>query len=374
MRILIIDDSADKLRRLLTVLQSSGVDRASIDVSRSSADALAKLRGTSYDIAILDLLLPARDEDEARLETSLDLLREINEHDELRKPAHLIGFTAYPDAEAAAQPYFSKTLWTVVRFDPTSDAWEEQFRRVVEYVESASVQPRTRVYEVDLCILTALQVPELAAVHNIPWRWEPPEPMDDSTFVRRGRFSSNGHEFQAISACAPRMGNVAAALLTAKVIERYKPRFVVMAGICAGIKLKVNLGDVVLFSPCWEWASGKVVPDEDEGSYLEPAPHQIPVAEFVLARAEQFRADGNYWLTLRDGFPSQVDGLPKLVIAPAASGPSIVAYGDYAESLKLQHRKLTAIDMEAYGLTSAAQFGFCPKTDGICNERHMRLR
>jgi nucleoside phosphorylase len=134
-----------------------------------------------------------------------------------------------------------------------------------------------------------------------------------------------------------------------------------MAGICGGIKNKVNIGDAVLFSPCWEWASGKVVPDDETGTYLEPAPHQISVAGFVSARAEQLREDSALWLELRNGFPVRSDTLPKLVVAPGASGPSVVAHADYAESLKLQHRKLTAIDMEAYGVMAAALSASVPK-------------
>lgn len=361
MKILIIDDDADKLRKLIAVLTGVGVSRSDIDVSRSAVDAMVKLRGGTYDIAILDLLLPARDEDDARLETSLDLLRDIDERSDVRKPSHLIGFTAYSEAEAQARPHFARSLWTIVKFDQTSSAWEEQFRRVLNYVQKSVESRPSRAYGVDVCVVTALQDPELRAIHEIPWSWEPAEPMDDSTFVKRGSFTSEGHEYRVLAACAPRMGNVAAALLSARIIERYSPRFLAMAGICGGIKNKVNLGDVVLFSPCWEWASGKVVPDDEAGSYLEPAPHQISVAEYISARAELLRADSAFWLELRNRFPVRSDTLPKLVVAPAASGPSVVAHTDYTESLKLQHRKLTAIDMEAYGVMASALSASVPK-------------
>lgn len=361
MKFLIVDDNSEKLRRLISVLELAGVERASIDTSRSAWDALNRLRGTSYDVVVLDLLLPARDEDEAQLKTSLELLRQIADRDDIRKPRHLVGFTAYADAEMQARPHFQQLLWTIVQFDPTSTAWEEQFRRVVAYLRKSVETPRRRVYEVDLCLVTALQEPELAAIYDLPWHWEPAEPMDDATFVRLGRFRSGNSEYSVVAACAARMGNVAAALLSAKLIDRFSPRFLVMAGICAGIKMKVNLGDPVSFSPCWEWASGKVVPDEGAGSYLEPAPHQIAVPEFILSRMEQLKGDSKTWLDIRDRYPHKHDSLPKLIVAPAASGPSILAHTNYTESIRLQHRKLSAIDMEAYGVMAAAASASAPK-------------
>lgn len=360
MKVLIVDDSAEKLKKLIDVLVSAGMDRNSIDVARSAFEGRRRLTGDRYELVILDLLLPARDEDVPSLNSALQLLRDIGDSDDIVKPARLIGFTAYSGVAFDAQSDFDEALWTIVVYDESSSNWEDQFRRVVAYLRSRSSIHHPQDYETDVCIVTALHRPEFEAVLAIPWQWEAPEPMDDSTFVRRGRCPSGGETYSVVAACAPRMGNVAAALLTARLIAAYRPRFVAMAGICAGIRGKLNLCDVVMFSPSWEWASGKIVPAA-EGSYLEPAPHQIPIAEFVRARGEHLRDDDAVWRSIKDGFPIRTDVVPKLVIAPGASGPSVVADRDYAAGLLQQHRKLTAIDMECYGVMAAAAAASRPR-------------
>ena len=360
-KILIVDDDADKLRKLIGVLIGCGVDRSEIDTSRSASDARKKFRTTRYDIGILDLLLPYNDEDEPKIEASLELLRDVSEYDEYYKPERLIGFTAFSEAATLAKPVFVQALWTVVIYDETANDWEEQFRRVVAYMKVKSTKTIKQTYDMDLAVITALSSPELSAVHRLPWDWEPSEPMDDTTFFRRGKFKSGQNQYRVVSTSAPRMGSVAAALLTARVIAHFRPRFVVMAGICAGVKEKANLGDAVLFSPCWEWASGKLIPDGNNGASLEPAPHQIPIDEFIRSRAEELRKDRAFWLDVQTHYPDEFDILPKLLIAPGASGPSVIAHGESTESLKSQHRKLTAIDMEAYGVCAAAEAAPYPR-------------
>jgi nucleoside phosphorylase/CheY-like chemotaxis protein len=352
--ILIIDDDADKLKRLIGCFTALGLARDSIHTARSSRGAVQMLSSSQYDLVILDLLLPLRDEEEAKLEVSLSLLEDIAERDNIIKPRRLIGFTAYEEAELSASRVFTENLWTIVKYEPSSNEWMEQFSRVYRYIDKAGRQKDRPQYETDICVLTALADPELTAVHLLPWNWEAAEPMDDSTFIRRGRLQCGGRELSVVSACAPRMGNVASALLTSQLIRQFRPRIVVMAGICAGIRKKVSLGDVVLFTPCWEWASGKLVPGENDGTYLEPAPHQLPVPDFVLTRAMQLRQESDFWLRVRDGYADHPDALPKLVIGPGASGPAVVASEEYTATLTAQHRLLTAIDMEAYGVCAAA--------------------
>ena len=361
MKVLIIDDDQVKVRKLVVLLTSCGVSREQIEIARSASDARTKLRSTVYEMVILDLLLPHREEDDAQLATSLELLRDLEERDEYKKPKYLVGFTAYPDAAIDASPDFASALWTVVVYDETTNGWEERIRRLTKYLKQAHDTCARRTFEIDLCLISALRDPELNAIHSLPWAWETPEPMDDNTFVTFGSFADSQRTYRVVSACATRMGNVASALLAARLVERYRPRFLVMIGICAGVRHKVNLGDVVLFSPSWEWASGKVVPDKDFGSHLEPAPHQIPVSEFILGRAEELRTDRTLWTGLKNSFPHESEILPKLVIAPGASGPSVLADANYSESLRAQHRKLTAIDMEVYGVVAAAMSASSPR-------------
>ncbi|MBN1482956.1 response regulator [candidate division KSB1 bacterium] len=57
-KILLVDDDPDFIEINKTILETSGYD---IDTAGSSAEALAKVRSTHYDLAILDLIMEELD-------------------------------------------------------------------------------------------------------------------------------------------------------------------------------------------------------------------------------------------------------------------------------------------------------------------------
>lgn len=356
MRILIVDDSSPKIGKVINhVVGKCEINREDIHVAQSAQTARAILRKETFDLMILDLALPLRPENDPSLSTSMELLKELVERDIYRKPKQIVGLTAYEDLKEVADPHFKERLWTIILYDETSDDWLVSIEQCIRYICDAFNQAQLPSYQCDLCIITALQSPEMDAIHKLPWNWEPVSPLDDVTFIRKGGFSSGGSNFSTISAVAPRMGMVAAALLTAKIIEKCKPRFIVMTGICAGVTGKVNMGDVVLFDPSWDFQSGKRTIDKGSAQFAI-APHQIPVAAFVVSRMERLKLDHGLWANIRSAWPSPPTSALKLVIGPGASGSAVLADGEVIHDIKVQHRNLLAVEMEAYGLY-AASFG-----------------
>jgi hypothetical protein len=47
-----------------------------------------------------------------------------------------------------------------------------------------------------------------------------------------------------------------------------------MCGICAGVKGKVNIGDIVFADPVWDYQSGKFI-KEDGVAKFSISPHQL---------------------------------------------------------------------------------------------------
>jgi nucleoside phosphorylase/CheY-like chemotaxis protein len=360
MKILVVDDSIQKVKKLLEVLLDSGVSRDAIFVVQTAMQARDRVRAETFDLVILDLLLPLREENEPSIQTSLSLLNDISERDDYLKPRRIVGFTAFDEMAMTANPLFNEMLWVVVVYSENSEAWKDSFRSTARYLLEQASHSEPLKYLTDVCIVAALPSPELEAIHRLPWEWQVPTPMDDSTFVRKGRFASGGRDHEVISASATRMGSVSAALLCAKLITEFRPRFLVMSGICAGVRGKTGIGDVILFEPAWEWPSGKLVSD-DSGSYLEPAPHQIGVTEFLTARVEELGRDHVFLASTRAQWPKPPTNALRVIVAPGASGSAVVADSATVESIQEQHRKLTALDMEAYGVYAAARATCSPK-------------
>jgi nucleoside phosphorylase len=55
----------------------------------------------------------------------------------------------------------------------------------------------------------------------------------------------------------------AASVLSMKMINRFRPRYIVMVGIVAGIKGKGNYGDILVIDHSWDYGSGKIIYDEE---------------------------------------------------------------------------------------------------------------
>lgn len=359
MKILIVDDNVNKAGKLIKVFTEAHIARDDIELAVSAMAARSALKRLHFDLMVLDLLIPLREEDDPSTETAMNLIEEICERDAFKKPRHIVGFTAFPEAERAAISEFRRRLWTIVAYDETSINWQEEFTNLARYLIQAEELSRSHAYQVDLVVIAALQL-ELDAVLQLEWEWGEPEPLDDSTFVRHGRFFSNGIIYSVVAAACPRMGSVSAGLLSAKMIDRFRPRFIAMPGICAGVRGKAKISDVVIFDPVWEWPSGKIADDAKGNSYLQPSPDQIPLSEFLSARAKQMRPDAAAWNTL---VPASVglEEFPTIRVCPGASGSAVVADSHTVDSIQDQHRRVMAVEMEVYGVYAAARSSSRPR-------------
>lgn len=359
MKILIVDDSKQKVDRLVDRLRQAGVSIAEILVAYSSIDARKCLLETTFDLMVLDIVLPRRAGEPGDVRNSLDLLDEIAEGDTYHRPSHILGLTAYPEAEFEAAPHFAGHLWSVIRYDETSNDWSDPIVNTVLYLKQQQENESIR-YQTDLCVVTALREPEMEAVHRLNWKWNSAEPLDDTTFIRRGNFQTQSGEYAVATASAPRMGMVATALLCSKLIANLRPRFMVMTGVCAGVAGKTNIGDVIFADPAWDWQSGKRVRDKENVQFAI-SPHQLPVAQFVRARIEQLSADSALWNDIRMGWHVPSTNQPRLLPGPLASGSAVLGDGQVIAEIKDKHRNLLGVEMEAYGMYSAASMASYPR-------------
>jgi nucleoside phosphorylase/CheY-like chemotaxis protein len=361
MKILIVDDNNAKVEKILAaVVELSGLSREDFDVAFTVLDAKRLLQSTVYDLMILDFVVPFRAGDRPGAESAVALLVELRDRETLRKPRHIIGLTAFDEGVDALQPIFSQQTWTIARYAENASEWAEQLRSAIQWIIKASRGSGRRSYETDVCIVTALQTPEYEAVLRNGWDWGAAEPIDDTTFVRRGRFKSGSQTLQAVSAHSPKMGMVPTALIASKLIQLAAPRLIVMAGICAGIRNRANFGDPIVADPCWDWQSGKHVA-KDGAKNFEIRPEQVPLSQELRARWEQLRGDREWWSKLRADWPSPPDTELKVRLGPSVSGSSVLADAGVVDQIKAQHGSLVGLEMESYGLLLAALTASSPR-------------
>jgi nucleoside phosphorylase len=261
----------------------------------------------------------------------------------------------------------------VIEYKPDNDEWINRISNCVRYILEESQQRvhERRLYGVDLVVICALAKPELEELLKLPWNWSSPRPISDLIFVYDGYFVSDGRRITVCATAATRVGMVSTAIVSAAVIELLRPKVLAMCGICAGVRGRTQIGDVLLADPSWDFQSGKRVRKNDIARFAI-APHQLHPPELVRSHVDQIRMDEDSLERIAGSFGEPAPNQLRVLIGPIATGSPVVADGQIVEEIKAQHRELIGIEMEIYGLYAAAHSASAPRPvafalKGVCD-------
>ncbi|MDQ8027604.1 MAG: hypothetical protein REJ23_02680, partial [Brevundimonas sp.] len=161
MNILMVDDSPQRLKPLIERLEALGLPREDIVLAQCAMDARARLQATQFDLLLLDICLPRRAEDTPADASSLELLEDVLEGDDLTPPRHILCLTAHDSSAASVSEKFRQHTWAIVRYAADNDEWIGQIVNSVAWLIKSGSVAEPRQYGIDLAIVTALRDPEL---------------------------------------------------------------------------------------------------------------------------------------------------------------------------------------------------------------------
>lgn len=366
LKILILDDSVSKIKKIENVLKKySEIEMRSLQICLNMRDAKIELRKNKYDLFILDIQVPNRLGETPQINGGVDLLKEIHTRDVYNKPNCIIGLTEYADLRDEFNNEFTDRLWNLIYYEASSLDWADRLRSKIEYLlEMKKANQTSIIYENDLCIITALNEPEFTELLSIG-DWEKENIDLDATHYVRTQFSTDNKKLNVIAAHAPQMGMAATAVLTTKMINHFKPKYMAMIGITAGEPKNIELGDLVVADPCWDWGSGKQRRTTN-GQQFDPDPLQERLNPALKALFEDVKRDTSILITSWDEcLKKKPKNVPKLHIGPCASGASVLADGKIRDEISAKNRKLIGIDMEAFGLMHAVTHSIVPSPKGF---------
>lgn len=369
MKILIADNEPRRYERLISALDEAGIARSDIHMVQCTADAQDLMEQTNYDLLLLDILIPLRAELEDDVSNALDLLMEIQNGDTLNRPRYILGITADFEMTRDVRALFAEYTWTVLEYSASNDEWVRRAVNCATFVQKDAAG--TEGAGVDVAVLCALAKPELSEVLRLPWNWSSPRPIDDSIFVRDGFFESRGKKYTVCATSAPRMGMVSTALTAASMISLLKPRLILMTGICAGVRGRVRMGDVLFADPAWDFQSGKRARD-GKNTQFSIRPHHIPAPHKIRRHMEQIRDDREALQAVTGSYDGDIPGTLDVFLGPVASGSAVLADGEVVKEIRTQHQELIGIEMEIYGLYAAAYAASSPQPaffalKGVCD-------
>lgn len=357
MKILIVEDDARKYGKIKECAIACGVSEGDIFHKVTASEAVTFLKGERVDLLLLDVNIPRRNGEGSERGAGLGILRELHRDETLNRPGYVVGVTAYEDAIEEFGPEFEEHLWALVHFKDGNDFWAAQLTQKIRYIRAVLESRRFsdgKTFGTDLAIITAVEDVEFAAVRRLDAGWQALRLKNDEARYIVGTLRLGGRDASVIAVNAPRMGMAASAILATKVVQQFRPRLLAMVGICAGRIEKVNVGDIIVADPTWDWGSGKIK-SENDLPVFEPRPHQLDLMPDIAEICRGLSKDRDLLNSIR----AKATGNPppyelNAHVGPMVSGAAVVAHKPTFDKLLTQHGEILGLDMEAYAVAAAA--------------------
>jgi len=214
-------------------------------------------------------------------------------------------------------------------------------------------------YGTDVALLSVTTTEFRAVTHFHEWKAR--TLTGDDQIYDVAEFERDGKQRSLVHAKISEMGMTAAAATAMKVIFTFRPRYLIMVGIAAGV-VKSELedqryGDVIVPDVVWNYSAGKFVSPEmaeiryeNMGFLPRSTAEQIPEGILPYLR-KAAKSDEN---------PCHV------YIGPMACGSTVVANRELLDKqIYTQYQHTAGLDMESYAVVYAANHSNDPRPTPI---------
>jgi nucleoside phosphorylase len=343
--ILIVEDDYQKIQQLKSIINKKNIE---FDCVYSSQEAKLKLVAKKYDILLLDIQIPNSLGEDINVKGGVELLNWIDIYPHCSKPKRIIGLTSHDSTRSEYEKFFISKGHHLLKTTIDDESWLETIKSSCDYLETKNEEN----LEFDICIITAMSHNELQAILDLPITWKGLSLKEDPSTYYTGQINTDFGEKSIVISHSPRMGLSAASALTSKMCIKFSPKFVIMAGIAAGIKNKVNFGDILVGDPCWDWGNGKLTEEKGE-SLFQAAPHQENLSIDIRTKIQKIRDNKLYVNEIRDNWKGNHQTELSVKLGPIASGSVVLEDPKTTTNIIRQHRETIGIEMEAYGVMTA---------------------
>lgn len=360
-KILIIDDSVEKLRSVLDFLEKEcNVSETDIDCADTVNSGREYLTSNRYDLLLLDLVLPFSEDDTPSAESGTKFLDEIYYNPNINIPLHIIGLTEYDQAFKDSAQDFDDKLWGLVNFSLQNNDWKDKLKSKVFHLQSTKKEYKDFIEvenKFDVAIITALNK-EFEQLKQICTWVSFPVADDPLVYYKFTLNTKNSNNIKIIACCINDMGMQAASAVASKVISLFSPSMLFMTGICAGLKSAgVHLGGVIVAKQVWDYESGKIIDNADGSFNFKPDMKCLPTDQGIVTRLTEFSNNKTVLSNIYNEFKGKKPNTQlEIKFDSVGSGPYLLTSKNYLTKLLENDRKLIGIDMEGYGVYKAGQF------------------
>jgi len=361
-KILVIDDNNEKKNDIIKVINAICIGREDVKIITVSfaIDVKLILEKTTIDIMVLDICLPFRPGDDLKMDCGIKLLNEINGSDKYTYPRYVIALSEH---EKLTKKFSlaAGIIHTSIFYNPLSNEWSIRLSECIKTAVSIMTNNIIkRSFDYDIAVICALPEEIDLVKQSLSDVTEFNLPDDDYIFFK-GYFMKEDKKIRVVMTQATHMGMVPAAALTTRLIYNFVPRYIVMTGIAAGIKGKVNMGDAVVAEYVWDYGAGKDTV-EGENAVHKNTIEQIPLDTKVSNMVRRLLLDTSSLAEIKKQFiGAKPEYELKLHMGAVASGAAVIANSEKVKGIQEQVRNVIAIEMEVFGVYYAARWAISPQ-------------
>jgi nucleoside phosphorylase/CheY-like chemotaxis protein len=378
-QILLVEDNPHKQENIKNaILDNSNIKSTDLQIAASVKEAKILLYNNYFDLMILDLVLPIETGLDADAKNGAQFLEDIHTSPMLKPPIHIVGLSGFSDKVTEYHEQFSKKLWNLIDYQAESTGWHDQLKTIIYHLVKTRqrfIQSTVKKHAYDVAIITALPTPEFEAILRLnKGVWEDVIIEDDFIKYYKTTFKEGDKTRTIIAATADQMGMTASSHLATKIILYFKPQYLIMGGIAAGIKDRgLGFGDILVAEQSWDYGSGKIVekPKNSESEisdiYFLPDTRDIQLSAELKAKIADFKLTKATVLDkIQNEWPSDTPTTKlQLHIGPIGSGSYVISSESTLAEIKEHQRKLLGVEMETFGVYYAAEHSPEPKTKAI---------
>lgn len=363
MKILIVDDEYSKAEEISKVLTQTGVADYFVKHETSANGARRTLQSENFDLLIIDLHLPALWGEKPYDNGGLEFFDIITLDEKITLPSDILFISGREELLGDANAMVVKRGCVLSQYRSDSDEWKNILTGRVKLLHS---RLKHSVPIIDIAIVTALKEPELEAVLNLPYDWKSRRFTGDPLTYHFGTIARSEGCISVVAVSPHKKGMPSSAAIASKLAIKFRPQYLVMLGICAGIPNKCNFGDVIVADPTWDWGSGKRGSNSEGSAVFQAAPYQMKLNSKISQIASDLANDKHVLSEIKGKWMGDTpEGVLKAHVGPMASGASVIADYDTAGEIVSQNRELLAIEMEAYAVMAAAEYTDSPQPTAI---------
>ncbi|MCB5196384.1 phosphorylase family protein [Deefgea salmonis] len=347
MKVLIVDDQYNDTTKLISsTLIKLGVSEPMV-VQNSNA-ALRAMEKNQFDLLVLDLQIPDILGGDINTNGGVELINSICIRANVLRPRNIVAVTSHNDSYEENVDFFRSRGWVLINANNDTHSVSQIIHNKFNYLYDKHAH-------FDVVFITALEHTELEELLKFDLKWDNFSLRDNPSNFYSGEITTTDGKIKKILAVSlPRMGMSSAAALTATICEKFTPKLVIMTGIAAGIKGKVELGDILVAESTWDWGSGKLTIRDNKVIFLS-APHQLPLDAAIYSKFKTLAVSRKYLDEIYSNWKGgkRPPHSLSMHVGPIATG-AVVLEDPNTTALIQEHNKNTiGIEMEAYGVMSA---------------------